>query len=51
MAFYKWAIFRHAAFQYCRLHWIMQEVQDLGPPISINLRTNIEYNSFHLLRA
>ena len=48
MAIYKWAIFRHAAVQFCRLHWIMQEVQYLGPPILINLRTNIEYINFKI---
>ena len=48
MAIYKWAIFRHAAVQYCRLHWIMQEVQDFGPPISMYLHTNIEYINFKI---
>ena len=48
MTIYKWAIFRHAEVQFCRLHWIMQEVQDLGPPISMYLPTNIEYINFKI---
>ena len=47
MTIYKWAIFRHAAVQFCRLHWIMQ-VHDLGPPILINLHTNIECINFKI---
>ena len=48
MTICKWAIFRHAAVQVCRLHWIMQEVQDLGPPILMYLRTNIENIHFKI---
>ena len=48
MTIYKFAIFRHAAVQFCRLHCITQEVQDLGPPILINLRTNIENINFKI---
>ena len=49
MTIYKWAIFRHAAVQFCRQHWIMQEVQDLGPPILMYLNVpNIEYIDFKI---
>ena len=48
MAIYKWAIFRQAAVHYCRLHWIMQEVQALGSPISMYLPTNIEYKNLKI---